>query len=893
MFKMNYCELFLFLLIVMHLSFGASKAAKIRYTIFVDKWGKGNFTKVQQAVDSIPSGNKQWVRIKLAPGIYNEKINIPRNKPYIFLEGNSRSNTVIQYGDFGSSIASSTIIISTGNFAARRITFKNTYMQPSIAKFGITWAPAATIDGDKVSFTDCGFIGLQDTLTDARGRHLFHGCYIEGAVDFIWGSGQSLFEKCNINIKKLPGRNGPGFITAQARNSRQDPSGFVFKFCTVQGSGQAYLGRAYREYSRVLFYKSSLSEAIVPQGWDSWSYGGREEHIAFWEIGNTGKGANTSKRAKWIRAPKDEDVRFLLNTKHEKVHIPIDKPYILLEGESYTNTIIQYGDYGSCIGSSTFKLYADNFAANQITFKNTFKASSLASLTWAPAALIQGDKASFVACAFIGLQDTLADLVGRHYFKACHVEGSVDFIWGFGQSVYEGCSIYVDGAPLGLIPGYITAQGRQNRSDSSGFVFKNCTVGGSGLTYLGRAYRPYSRVLFYQSTLLQNVVPKGWDPWIYGAQECLLTNADAQLNHVLMEEDVHEDFSDALSDCSVPNHSPQVRYSFDDIASSFSVVISSNDNSCAYQSPGLALSVLLRPWFITLVLDGAVGRLSGLALGVATEHDWVLAGTNRPIALARANDLLCEIAGAFVFGILLSKYDPVTCLKLAAALMISALPVVVVLTWFANKLSAGVLDRPKSPCSKMSNGTGPDAESISVVGMVKDAIGHGWVEYMQQPVLPASLAYVLLYFNIVLAPGGLMTLCVSVPDASFLQAGAAGLILQASVLTLAVAVYWSGSLSQQSPLPFFLCLVVLSRLGHMSYDVVIAAQILQTGIPASKANLVGATEVSVASLAEFIMLGIAIIANDVSHFGYLAMLSLLPAVGAAWMFCQWLMNPTE
>lgn len=85
---------------------------------------------------------------------------------------------------------------------------------------------------------------------------------------------------------------------------------------------------------------------------------------------------------------------------------------------------------------------------------------------------------------------------------------------------------------------------------------------------------------------------------------------------------------------------------------------------------------------------------------------------------------------------------------------------------------------------------------------------------------------------------------------------------------------------------------VLSRLGHMSYDV-IGQQILQTGIPSSKANLIGTTEVSVASLAEFVMLGIAIIANDVSHFGYLAMLSLLSVIAAAYIFCLWLMNPTE
>lgn len=38
-----------------------------------------------------------------------------------------------------------------------------------------------------------------------------------------------------------------------------------------------------------------------------------------------------------------------------------------------------------------------------------------------------------------------------------------------------------------------------------------------------------------------------------------------------------------------------------------------------------------------------------------------------------------------------------------------------------------------------------------------EAIKLGWREYIQQPVLPASLAYVLLYFNVVLTPGSLMT----------------------------------------------------------------------------------------------------------------------------------------
>lgn len=45
----------------------------------------------------------------------------------------------------------------------------------------------------------------------------------------------------------------------------------------------------------------------------------------------------------------------------------------------------------------------------------------------------------------------------------------------------------------------------------------------------------------------------------------------------------------------------------------------------AYTRPRTsASSILLRPWFIVLVLAGAVERLSGLSLGVAMERDWVV-----------------------------------------------------------------------------------------------------------------------------------------------------------------------------------------------------------------------------------------------------------------------------
>lgn len=344
-----------------------------------------------------------------------------------------------------------------------------------------------------------------------------------------------------------------------------------------------------------------------------------------------------------------------------------------------------------------------------------------------------------------------------------------------------------------------------------------------------------------------------------------------------------------------------------------------------------ASALLLQPWFVVLVVAGAVERLMGLALGVTVERDWVvlLAGRNRPIALAKANamlnrlDLLCEIAGASIFGVLMSKYDPVTCLKLASWLMICTLPVLVILGHLTNRLSSGVLDSCKSSLSCDKSFRANNLLNMkNIVDNGIDAIRNGWAEYQHQPVLPASVAYVLLFFNIALAPGAIMTaflmhhgtspsviggfsgLCALMGVAAtfisanlvkklgILKAGAAGLLFQALLLLAALVVFMSGSTSQQKPILVFLTLIVLSRLGHMSYDVV-GTQILQTGIPVNKANLLGATEVSIASLAEFVMLGVAIIANDVSHFGFLAMLSVSSVIGAAWIFCRWLANPTD
>jgi hypothetical protein len=82
---------------------------------------------------------------------------------------------------------------------------------------------------------------------------------------------------CIVNVTKSRlGGHRSAYITAQDRESDEDPNGFVFKYCAIRGSGPAFLGRAYRSHSRVVFYKSYFENIVAPVGWDAWHIKGKE-----------------------------------------------------------------------------------------------------------------------------------------------------------------------------------------------------------------------------------------------------------------------------------------------------------------------------------------------------------------------------------------------------------------------------------------------------------------------------------------------------------------------------------------------------------------------------------------------------------------------------------------
>ncbi|KAJ4824896.1 hypothetical protein Tsubulata_007209 [Turnera subulata] len=268
-------------------------------TIVVDYKGGADFTTIQSAVNSVPTTNKIWTKILVKEGTYIEKVKI--EQPFIVLQGEGSTKTIIQWGESGGNVSEDVTftLAYTTNFVAAYIGFKNTY-NLGAQKNEVKQAPAAAIYGNKASFYHCSFIGVQDTLSDLAGQHYFKNCYIEGAVDFIWGFAPSIYQECILNVKTTLTK-GEGFITAQGKKSVEEQSGFVFLSCSIQGEGLVYLGRAYRQYSTVIFKDTSMANIIQPLGWDAWENKGKESSFTYSEVNCNGLGANLSQRVDWMK----------------------------------------------------------------------------------------------------------------------------------------------------------------------------------------------------------------------------------------------------------------------------------------------------------------------------------------------------------------------------------------------------------------------------------------------------------------------------------------------------------------------------------------------------------------------------------------------------------------
>ncbi|MBE6280442.1 MAG: pectin esterase [Bacteroides sp.] len=178
----------------------------------------------------------------------------------------------------------------------------------------------------------------------------------------------------------------------------------------------------------------------------------------------------------------------------------------ILTNDDYASKKNCFGENMSTSGSSTCYIYGPDFYAENITFEN-----SAGRVGQAVACFIQGDRAYFKNCRFLGNQDTLYNYgkESRQYFENCYVEGTVDFIFGWSTVLFKDCVIHSVG------DGYVTAPAT-DKGKKYGYVFVNCQLTGAPeatKVYLSRPWRPYGQAVYIQCSLGKHIVPEGWNNW--------------------------------------------------------------------------------------------------------------------------------------------------------------------------------------------------------------------------------------------------------------------------------------------------------------------------------------------------------------------------------------------
>ncbi len=297
------------LLILWCCSFSAMAQPKTTYDFVVAQDGSGNFTTVQEALNAVPDFRKVTTTIFIKNGIYKEKLNLSPSKHLVTLIGESNTKTILTYDDwaqkkniFGEekgTSGSSSFYVYGPQFTAQNITFQNTAGP-------VGQAVALFVAGDKARFINCRMLGFQDTLYTYgyASRQYYYKCYIEGTVDFIFGSSTAVFEDCEIFCKKA------GYITA-ASTPDSIKYGYVFFNTRIHGDapeGSFYLGRPWRPYAKTVFINCDLGKQIKSEGWHNWNKPDAEKTSFYAEYQSKGSGANNNARIKWSHQLTDKEI---------------------------------------------------------------------------------------------------------------------------------------------------------------------------------------------------------------------------------------------------------------------------------------------------------------------------------------------------------------------------------------------------------------------------------------------------------------------------------------------------------------------------------------------------------------------------------------------------------
>ncbi|XP_031485029.1 pectinesterase-like [Nymphaea colorata] len=289
---------------IFHFAAGRRMALQTVGSVVVAQDGSGNYRTISEAIAAAPAndGSKGYYVINVKAGVYREYVTIPTTMKYIMIVGDGIGKTIITGNrnvvDGSTTFNSATLAVLGQGFVAIGITVRNTA--------GRTKGQAVAVrnGGDLSAFYRCSFEGYQDTLYALSLRQFYRDCDVYGTVDFIFGNAAAVFQNCNL-YARLPNGN-VNTVTAQGRSDPNQNTGTSFINCNVLAapelSGKSvitFLGRPWRQYSRVVFMKSNLGSLIDPAGWSAWTGNFALDTLYYGEYDNRGPGSATAGRVKW------------------------------------------------------------------------------------------------------------------------------------------------------------------------------------------------------------------------------------------------------------------------------------------------------------------------------------------------------------------------------------------------------------------------------------------------------------------------------------------------------------------------------------------------------------------------------------------------------------------
>ena len=237
---MKYCIIFLIILIQITFAKNIERA-----DIIVAKDGSGDFSTIQEALNSIPENNDTLKIILIKNGLYNEQIRIDKN--FVALVGENRDSTRIEfykpfdiyqaqkfdssYQDFGRGI----INIYANDVTLANLTGENTQTDVNIHAFVVYGQ-----DNTRTIIINCNMLSNGgDTVSlwnGENGMYYHNSCYFKGAVDFLCPRGWCYAE----NIDFYCTRTTTPLWHDGSKNQDQK---FVVKNATFDGATNFRLGR--------------------------------------------------------------------------------------------------------------------------------------------------------------------------------------------------------------------------------------------------------------------------------------------------------------------------------------------------------------------------------------------------------------------------------------------------------------------------------------------------------------------------------------------------------------------------------------------------------------------------------------------------------------------------